>query len=142
MKTPPSSIVAPLASRTQRLASATARGFETLNLRPFMKTKTPILKLLIVMCCTVATTVFGQTVYVWTNQNPKQLELSPAPGDGRGSGDLNEGTNWMRVGPIGAGGADPNGEPRPDFQDGVTWGDEMRFDGLTTGPVIATPDGG
>lgn len=48
----------------------------------------------------------------------------------------------MRNGPVGAGGADANGVPRPDFQDGVTWGDEMLFDGRTAGPVIATQDGG
>jgi autotransporter-associated beta strand protein len=48
----------------------------------------------------------------------------------------------MRNGPAGSGGTDANGQPRPDFQDGVTWGDEMLFDGVTTGPVIATQDGG
>jgi len=47
-----------------------------------------------------------------------------------------------RFRPVGAGGADANGVPRPDFQDTVTWGDEMLFDGRTAGPVIATQDGG
>lgn len=103
---------------------------------PLAKTTLRILKLLLILISTVATTaVFGQTTYVWTNQNPAQLA-------GSGAADFNQGTNWMRVGTVGTGGADANGVPRPDFQDGVTWGDEMRFDGLTTGPLIATQDGG
>ena len=36
---------------------------------------------------------------------------------------------------------DPAGVPRPDFQDGVTWGDEMLFNGLTTGPLAVTQNG-
>ena len=51
-------------------------------------------------------------------------------------GDLNQGTNWT---PNGVPGAirDAGGVPRPDFTDGVTWGDEMLFDGRTTGPLAA-----
>jgi fibronectin-binding autotransporter adhesin len=108
-----------------------------------IKSRLTILKLLVVLVGIVATTaVFGQSSYVWTNQNPQQLAISPPPADNHGNGDLNQGTNWTRISGPGAGGADANGQPRPDFQDGVTWGDEMLFNGQTTGPVIATQDGG
>jgi len=108
-----------------------------------MKTRPKILKLGIALYGAFVTfSILGQSSYVWTNQNPKQLALSPPPADSHGNGDLNQGTNWMRNGPAGSGGTDANGQPRPDFQDGVTWGDEMLFDGVTTGPVIATQDGG
>jgi autotransporter-associated beta strand protein len=101
-----------------------------------MKTPTKILRSIIVLSgCLAVTSALSQTSYVWTNQNPQQLS-------GSGAADLNQGTNWMRNGPAGAGGADANGVPRPDFQDTVTWGDEMLFDGRTAGPVIATQDGG
>ena len=109
------------------------------QVRAFPKAVLPGLKLLILLGCTVATPVFSQSSYVWTNQTPKQLALSPAPA--QGSGDLNQGTNWMRNGPAGLN-TDPNGVPRPDFTDTFVWGDEMLFDGRTTGPVIATQDGG
>jgi fibronectin-binding autotransporter adhesin len=52
------------------------------------------------------------------------------------------GTNWTRILGPSTGGTDAGGVPRPDFQDGVIWGDEMQFNGLTTGPVVATQDGG
>jgi autotransporter-associated beta strand protein len=87
--------------------------------------------LMILVSTVVTTTVLGQSSYVWTNQNPQLLT----------PGDLNQGTNWMRNGPAGAN-TDANGVPRPDFQDGVTWGDEMLFDGRTTGPLLATQNGG
>jgi len=97
-----------------------------------MKTRFSLLNRLVILVCTFLTTaVFGQSSYVWTNQNPAQLA----------SGDLNQGTNWMRNGPAGLN-TDAGGVPRPDFQDGVTWGDEMLFNGLTTGPVVATQNGG
>src|SRR5262245_39105401 len=98
-----------------------------------MKTRLTILKLIIVFCCTVAATaVFGQSTYVWTNQNPAGLV----------GGDLNRGLNWTNIPPLGAGGFDIGGIPRPDFQDGITWGDTMLFDGRTTGPIVATQNGG
>jgi fibronectin-binding autotransporter adhesin len=96
--------------------------------------KTKLVTLVAAMCGIVTTTsVLGQTSYFWTNQNPALLT----------AGDLNQGTNWTINGAIGAGGADPNGVPRPDFWDGVSvWGDEMLFDGRTTGAVVATQNGG
>jgi autotransporter-associated beta strand protein len=107
-----------------------------------MKTPTKILRSIIALSgCLAATSAFSQSTYVWTNQNPQQLAIPGAPA-GFGSGDLNMGTNWMRIVGPSSGGTDANGVPRPDFQDGVIWGDEMQFDGRTTGPVIATQDGG
>src|SRR5436190_12097318 len=97
-----------------------------------MKTRIKILNFLVVLCGTIATTgVFGQSTYVWTNQNPAHLT----------SGDLNRGLNWTNVPPLGVN-FDPGGVPRPDFQDGVTWGDTMLFAGATVGPVVATQNGG
>jgi hypothetical protein len=93
--------------------------------------KLTALKLLVVLCIFAPTAVFGQTSYVWTNQNPLLLN----------GGDLNQGTNWTVVGTPAAT-RDGGGVPRPDFQDGLTWGDEMLFDGLTTGPLVATQNGG
>src|SRR5215471_15633398 len=101
--------------------------------RQLVKTKLTILKLPIVLFSAFATAaVFGQSTYVWTNQNPALLT----------TGDLNRGLNWTNVPPLGAGGFDPGGVPRPDFQDGVTWGDTMTFAGATVGPVVATQNGG
>jgi fibronectin-binding autotransporter adhesin len=80
-----------------------------------------MLKLLMILCSTLATTaVFGQTTYVWTNQNPAHLV----------SGDFDQGTNWA-----------PNGVPQsntgPDPVSGV-YGDTAMFDGQTTGPLSLT----
>src|SRR5436190_24355803 len=98
-----------------------------------MKTPTKILRSIIAISgCLAATSALSQSSYIWTNQNPLLVT----------GGDLNQGTNWMRNGPIGAGGTDAGGVPRPDFQDGVTWGDEMVFGGLTTGPMTVTQSGG
>ena len=74
-----------------------------------MKTK---LKLLIAALCGifVTTAVFGQNTYVWTNNLP---------------GDISGPTNWIDV-VTGA-----NGFP-------TTAADTMKFDGQSTGPVIAT----
>jgi hypothetical protein len=44
---------------------------------------------------------------------------------------MNQATNWT-----------PNGIPRPDVTDGTTYGDEMQFDGRTTGPLAVTQNGG
>jgi autotransporter-associated beta strand protein len=100
-----------------------------------MKARLSTLKLfkrLVVLCNIAATTaVFAQTTYVWTNQNPALLT----------SGDLNRGANWVIVGTPAAN-RDANGIPRPDFTDGITWGDEMLFDGRTIGPLVATQNGG
>src|SRR5436190_14665263 len=97
-----------------------------------MKTRIKILNFLVVLCGTIATTgVFGQSTYVWTNQNPALLS----------TGDLNRGLNWTNVPPLGVN-FDGGGVPRPDFQDGVTWGDTMLFAGATAGPVLATQNGG
>lgn len=99
-----------------------------------MKTPTKILRSIVALSGLVAvTSAFGQSSYIWTNQNPLLLN---APN----GGDMNQGTNWMRNGPAGLN-TDPNGVPRPDFQDGVTWGDEMIFNGLTTGPLTVTQNG-
>jgi autotransporter-associated beta strand protein len=106
-----------------------------------MKTPTKMLKSIIALCSSLAvTSALSQSTYVWTNQNPQQLELSPVPA--QGAGDLNQGTNWTRIAGPGTGGTDAGGVPRPDFQDGVIWGDEMQFNGQTIGPVVATQDGG
>src|SRR6185295_16475900 len=103
----------------------TPKKIETLHV---MKNRLTILKVLIALCCTVATTaLFGQSplVYVWTNQFPLQLQ---------GIGDLNITTNW-----------NPNGAPNPMTPtadvDG-NFGDLMIFDGLTTGPFRVTESGG
>src|SRR6516162_6638794 len=88
-----------------------------------MKTRLRILKPVIALCSAfIATLAFGQTTYVWTNQNPLNLI----------AGDLNQSTNWT-----------PNGIPRPDSgpnSNGV-YGDEMQFDGRTTGPLAVTQNG-
>jgi fibronectin-binding autotransporter adhesin len=107
-----------------------------------MKTPTKIQKssIIALISSLAVTAAFSQSTYVWTNQNPQQLELSPVPA--QGAGDLNQGTNWSRIVGPSSGGTDANGVPRPDFQDGVIWGDEMQFNGQTVGPVIATQDGG
>lgn len=93
-----------------------------------MKTSLKNCKLLIALCCTVATTaVFGQTplTYVWTNQTPLNAQ---------GVGDMNFATNW-----------NPNAVPTPmtptPDADG-NYGDLMIFDGLTTGPLKVTESGG
>jgi fibronectin-binding autotransporter adhesin len=128
MKTP-STRIAPVTNWIPRLAPAAARGIETSQ--P-MKTRLIKLKFLIILFSTVATTaVFSQSSYVWTNQAPLLLA----------AGDMNQATNWLRL-TTGTGGTDAGGVPRPDFQDGLTWGDEMLFDGLTTGPLAVTQNGG
>jgi fibronectin-binding autotransporter adhesin len=76
------------------------------------------------------TSSYGQSIYAWTNQNPTHLA----------AGDMNQGTNWDRI--LDGATFDFNGVPRPDFQDGVTWGDTMLFDGRTTGPLLVTQNGG
>jgi autotransporter-associated beta strand protein len=72
--------IASVTHQIPRVAFATARGIETLQL---MKTKLTMLKLLIILCCTVATTaVFGQATVTW---------------DGGASGaatELGNPTNW------------------------------------------------
>src|SRR5690349_21616828 len=85
-----------------------------------MKTKLTLLKPLLILCATVATApVFGQTPYVWTNQNP---QLSVA-------GDFDQATNWT-----------PNAVPQsntgPDANN--VYGDIAVFDGRTTGPLTLT----
>jgi autotransporter-associated beta strand protein len=68
-------------------------GIETLQL---MKTRLTILKLLIVLCSTFATTaVFGQTTYTWTNAASIDIGLA---------------ANW-----------DPNGAPSGANQDTAQW---------------------
>jgi fibronectin-binding autotransporter adhesin len=107
-----------------------------------MKTPTKMLRSIIALSgCLAVTSAFSQSTYVWTNQNPQQLAI-PAPPPGFGGGDLNMGTNWTRIVGPSTGGTDAGGVPRPDFQDGVIWGDEMQFNGQTTGAVIATQNGG
>jgi autotransporter-associated beta strand protein len=67
----------------------------------------------------VATTILGQTTFVWTNQFPSHLS-NPA--------DLQASTNW-----------NPNGTPQP--IDGSA-GDTMQWDGQTTGNLSLTWNGG
>jgi hypothetical protein len=86
-----------------------------------MKPANRNLRLFIVCAACATTAVFGQTTYVWTNETPLLLV----------SGDMNQATNWT-----------PNGIPRPDVTDGTTSGDEMQFDGRTTGPLAVTQNGG
>src|SRR5258708_2921522 len=91
-----------------------------------MKTRLTILKLLVVLCCTFATTVvFGQlTTYTWTNRNPVLLL--------GGVGDLGVTTNWSPNGvPIGNIGPDGNG----------IFGDTMVWDGQTTHDLLLTETG-
>src|SRR5215831_3650978 len=96
-----------------------------------MKTKTRLFHFIAVVCSAIAAaSVYGQTSYVWTNQTPGLLI----------SGDLNRGANWDLFG-IPAVNRDFNGVPRPDFTDGITFGDEMLFDGRTIGPLIVTQNG-
>jgi autotransporter-associated beta strand protein len=86
-----------------------------------MRTELRLLKLALILCSTVATmAVFGQTAYTWTNQTPA-LDVN--------RGDLMLATNWS---PNGV----PNANTEPDTN-GVI-GDEMRFDGRTTGPLTIT----
>src|SRR5690349_8618289 len=119
MKTRSDRIV-PVTNQIPRLAPATEMRIEAPQ---YMKTSLTILKSIIAVIGALAiTSAFGQSSYVWTNQNPALLN-TPA------GGDMNFGTNWLRLS-TGAGGVDPGGVPRPDFQDGVTWGDEMQFAGL------------
>jgi autotransporter-associated beta strand protein len=109
----------PMKTCSNKLAPGTAMGIEPPQL---MKSRLTLFKLLIILVSTVATTtVFGQTIYVWTNQNPT---LATA-------GDLNQATNWS-----------PNGIPIPNVTDTVTFGDEMQFNGQTTGPLTVTQNGG
>ena len=111
------------------LSTALSAGIEALQ---FMKIRLRVLRLVVILCSLfAATAVFGQSTYVWTNQNPALLT----------TGDLNRGANWTNIPPLGLN-FDPGGVPRPDFQDGITWGDEMLFDGRTTGPLLATQNGG
>jgi fibronectin-binding autotransporter adhesin len=105
--------IAPVTNQIPRMAPATARGIET---QPLMKTRLPMLKLLIILCCAFATTaVFGQTIYTWTN-NAAVADLGTA-------------ANW-----------NPNGVPF--IGSGSVAGDTMLFDGQTAGPVSATSNGG
>jgi fibronectin-binding autotransporter adhesin len=94
-------------------------GRETLEMMKTMKTKLTIL--LVALCGVFATTsVFGQTTYVWTNQ---------------AGGDIATAANW-----------DPNGVPSPttgpDAETGTIYGDEMLFDGRTTGDLSLTANTG
>src|SRR6266404_3344849 len=88
-----------------------------------MKTRLTILNVIIVLCCTFATTsVFGQaqTTYIWTNQFPANTATP---------GDLGTATNWSPNGvPSGGTGPDVNG----------IFGDELQWNGLTTGPLDLT----
>jgi autotransporter-associated beta strand protein len=87
-----------------------------------------MLKFVIVLCSVVFVTAaaLAQPItYVWTNQNPQQLQ---------GVGDLNITTNW-----------NPNGAPTPmtptpDAEG--NYGDLLIFDGQTTGPLRVTSSGG
>ena len=100
------------ANRTERRR---AMGIETLQL---MKDRLTILKLLILLCSTVATTaVFGQTIYVWTNSLATN-------GANLAACDLAAASNW-----------DPNGSPS---YNGGGVGDEMQWDGRTAGNMYVS----
>jgi hypothetical protein len=76
-----------------RIGRRRAMGIETLQL---MKTRLTMLKLLIILCSTFATTaVFGQTTYTWTNS---------------AAGDIATAANW-----------DPNGQPSGATIDVAQW---------------------
>jgi fibronectin-binding autotransporter adhesin len=100
---------ASVTNQIPRMAPATAMGIETLQ---FMKTKLTMLKFLIVLCSTFATTaVFGQTL-TWIGPD------ATTPG----GGNLGRGTNWS--GDNGSGATTPiNG----------TIG---TFDGTLAGPLV------
>ena len=97
-----------------RIASPAATALRRLGL---------INQLIFLCSAFVVPPVFGQTIYVWTNQNPILYS----------GGDLALNTNWT-----------PNGVPRADTgpdSKGV-YGDEMQFDGRTSGPLAVTQNGG
>jgi autotransporter-associated beta strand protein len=85
-----------------------------------MKSELRNLRSVILLYSALATTaVFGQTIYIWTNQNPLNNI----------AGDLAQATNWS-----------PNGVPIPNTGPNGSggYGDEMQFDGQTTGPLTVT----
>src|SRR5262249_1438463 len=85
-----------------------------------MKTRLAMLKLLITLCSTIASSpVFGQVAYFWTNS------ASSNPANTTGT-DLNNTNNW-----------DPNGLPTYNT---ASVGDEMQWNGRTTGPVFVAAD--
>ena len=91
---------------------------------PFMKTKPKltILKSLIVLGAALVTTAaFGQATFVWTNSN---------------TADLGSASSWTNA----ATGA--NGVPTATGNGGGVQGDTMLFDGISSGPVSATSNGG
>src|ERR1039457_3270211 len=92
-----------------------------------MKTRFTMLKFLIILCITFATTAaFGQTTYTWTNQYCALLPNTTG-------GDMNQSTNWT-----------PNGFPRSDSgPDPVSgwYGDLVLFDGRTTGAIVISESG-
>ena len=104
--------------------TAKTPGNETLQQ---MKRRLRGLRLILIVCSLfAATAVFGQPVIrTWTNQNPAQLT---------GGGDMNVAANY-----------DPNGVPTPmtptPDADG-NYGDQILFDGKTTGPLMVTQSGG
>ncbi len=90
-----------------RPATAKAKGIDTF--RP-MKTRFAMLKLLIVLCATFATSVFGQVVVTWTNA---------------GGGLITAATNW-----------DPN--VLPNGNDGSSIQQIAQWDGRTSTDLIIT----
>jgi autotransporter-associated beta strand protein len=97
-----------------------------------MKTKLLMHKLLPVLFAALTTTaVFGQTTWVFTNQHPT-LDVT--------TGDLGLSTNWNNL----SSGVGGNGVPIPNVMDAsaTIFGDEMLFDGQTTGALAVTQNGG
>ncbi len=87
-----------------------------------MKTKFILLKQLILLAFVFATpVVFGQATFVWTNSNPA---------------DLGSASSWTNA----ATGA--NGVPTATGNGAGVQGDTMLFDGVSSGPVSATSNGG
>lgn len=121
MKTHPTR-TAPVTNPIPRLAPATAM---VINILPLMRARLTMLRFLGVLFIAFVTTAgFGQTTRLWTNQNPAHAT---------GAGDLGTAANWS-----------PNGVPVPNNgPDGFgLYGDELLFDGATTGDLALTTDTG
>lgn len=91
-----------------------------------MKTRVRLLKSLLAVCgLTALTSAFGQVnVFTWTNQ---------------AGGDIATAANWTNA--AGANGV-PSPTSGPDVIDATLYGDEMLFDGVTTGAMALTANTG
>ena len=93
-----------------------------------MKSKTKILTSVVgLFSALTLTTALGQVTYTWTNQTPAN---TAAPGD------LGTSANWRPS--DGSPVAIPSPTTGPGGIDGLTYGDEMLWDGATTGELFLT----